>query len=213
MSVKVGSNMICVRQVVADADHKGGKGKQKGWHDMHLWPPSAIKIRVVWVWHHVVWKISTNILGNLLPSSSGYHLIVYLFIFINRKHVRRVKLCASSVLITGLPSTLSQAKWLTKTLRPGSRVGADPDLVKYSIWKPLQTDLEAGGLFLVPVTTNLIDLIWEDRPPVPCNVIQPLPVKYTGRREWFTSLCQLLHPYSVVNDVEVFQMSITKDHC
>lgn len=81
----------------------------------------------------------------------------------------------------GLPNTPSQGKWLTKTLLPGSRVGADPNLVKYSIWKPLQTDLEAGGLFLVPVTTNLIDLIWEDRPFIPCNVIQPLPVKYTGK--------------------------------
>jgi hypothetical protein len=152
-------------------------------------------------------------LGNLLPFSSGYHLIVYVFIFIKGKLVHQVKLCASWALITGLPSTPSQAKWLTKTLRPGSRVGADPNLVKYSIWKPLQTDLEAGGLFLVPVTTNLIDVIWEDRPSVPCNVIQPLPEKYTGRREWFTSLYQLLHPYSVVNDVEIFQMSITKVHC
>jgi len=133
--------------------------------------------------------------------------------FIKSKHVHQVKLCASWVLITGLPSTPSQGKWLTKTLRPGSRVGADPNLVKYSIWKPLQTDLEAGGLFLVPVTTNLIDIIWEDRPSVPCNVIQPLPVKYTGKREWFTSLYQLLHPNSVVNDVEIFQMSITEVHC
>jgi len=186
--------MIHVRQAVADADHKGGKGtgkgeEQKGWHDMHLWPPSAIKTTVVWVWHHVVWKISTNVLGNLLPSSSGYHdstLHLILYVFIKNKHVHQVKLCAFWVPIAGLPSTPSQAKWLTKTLRPGSRVGADPNLVKYSIWKPLQTDLEAGGLFLIPVTTNLIDLIWEDRPSVPCNVIQPLPVKYTGRRERFT---------------------------
>jgi hypothetical protein len=82
---------------------------------------------------------------------------------------------------------------LIKALRPGSRVGADPNLVQYSIWKPLQTDLEAGGLFLVPITTNLIDLMWEDKPPVPCNVIEPLSVKYTGNKECFTSLYQLLN--------------------
>jgi hypothetical protein len=154
---------------------------------MHLWAPSATKITVLWVRHHVVWKVGTKVLGNLLLSpgyhDSTLHLIVCVFIFIKRKHVHQVKLCASWVLITGLPNTPSQAKWLTKTLRPGSRVGADPNLVKYSVWKPLQTDLEAGGLFLIPVTTNLIDLIWEDRPSVPCNIIQPLPVKYTGRRE------------------------------
>lgn len=126
--------------------------------------------------------------------------------------MHQVKLCASWVLITGLPSTPSQAKWLTKTLRPGSRVGADPNLVEYSIWKRLQTHLETEGLFLVPIAANLIDLIWEDKPSVPCNVIQPLPVKYTGRRELFTSLYQLLHPCSIVNDVEIFQISMRKFH-
>lgn len=81
----------------------------------------------------------------------------------------------------GLPSTPTQAVWLTKNLPPGSRVGTDPNLVSYSIWKPLVTQLEAAGLSLVPITTNLIDVIWEDRPTPPCNTIQPLSVKYTGK--------------------------------
>jgi Xaa-Pro aminopeptidase len=88
----------------------------------------------------------------------------------------------SNVNITGIPSTPTQATWLIKTLPPGSRVGADPNLVMYSTWKPLQTDLEAAGIFLVPIATNLIDLIWDNKPAVPCNTIHPLSIKYTG--EW-----------------------------
>lgn len=81
----------------------------------------------------------------------------------------------------GLPSTPTQAVWLAKRLQSGSRVGADPNLVSYSTWKPLLTHLEAAGISLVPITTNLIDVIWEDRPTPPCNTIQPLSVKYTGK--------------------------------
>lgn len=81
----------------------------------------------------------------------------------------------------GIPSTPTQSAWLIRTLPPGSRVGADPNLVMYSTWKPLQTDLEAAGLFLVPIATNLVDLIWDNKPSAPCSTIHPLPVKYTGK--------------------------------
>jgi Xaa-Pro aminopeptidase len=82
--------------------------------------------------------------------------------------------------LPGIPGTPTHATWLIKTLPPGSRVGTDPNLVTYSMWRPLQTDLEAAGLFLVPIATNLIDLIWDDKPAAPCSTIQPLSVKYTG---------------------------------
>jgi Xaa-Pro aminopeptidase len=73
-------------------------------------------------------------------------------------------------------------------LPSGSHVGADPNLILYGTWKSLQTQLEAAGLSLVPVTPNLIDIIWEDRPPAPCNIIQPLSVKYTGKNYQFSHL-------------------------
>lgn len=44
----------------------------------------------------------------------------------------------------------------------------------------MQTQLEASGMMLVPVQTNLIDVIWDDRPAPPCNIIQPHALKYSG---------------------------------
>lgn len=77
--------------------------------------------------------------------------------------------------------TPSESAWLSKVLPSGSRVGVDPQLMSYDSWHPMQTLLEASGMFLVPVQTNLIDVLWEDRPAPPCNLIQPHPLKYSGR--------------------------------
>lgn len=70
--------------------------------------------------------------------------------------------------------------WLSKILPPKSFVGADPNVVTYSSWTPLKTQLEQSGHELVPVKTNLIDLIWTDKPKRPCNPIEPLPFNYSG---------------------------------
>ncbi|KAK7869696.1 hypothetical protein R5R35_011768 [Gryllus longicercus] len=81
----------------------------------------------------------------------------------------------------GVPSTPSQESWLSNNLPLGSRVGVDPTLISFSSWKPLQVALEAAGHSLVPVTTNLVDLLWDDKPPPPNNVVEPLTLKYTGK--------------------------------
>lgn len=78
------------------------------------------------------------------------------------------------------PGTPTESVWLSKVLPAGSRVGVDPQLMSYDSWHPMQTQLEASGMSLVPVHTNLIDAIWEDRPAPPCNVIHPHPFKYSG---------------------------------
>lgn len=52
--------------------------------------------------------------------------------------------------------------------------------MSYDSWHPMQTQLEASGMMLVPVQTNLIDVIWDDRPAPPCNIIQPHALKYSG---------------------------------
>ncbi|XP_067012527.2 xaa-Pro aminopeptidase ApepP isoform X2 [Anabrus simplex] len=81
----------------------------------------------------------------------------------------------------GVPTTPTQEAWLSKTLPSGSRVGVDPALISYSVWKPMQTQLEDAGHHLVPVETNLVDLIWEDQPQRPVCAVNPLSVKYTGK--------------------------------
>uniref|UniRef100_A0A1B6E280 Xaa-Pro aminopeptidase 1 n=1 Tax=Clastoptera arizonana TaxID=38151 RepID=A0A1B6E280_9HEMI len=81
----------------------------------------------------------------------------------------------------GVSTTPTQSDWLIKTLPAGSRVGVDPMYLSYREWTKLNTDLDAASHSLVPVTTNLIDLIWDDRPQTPNFCINPLPLKYTGR--------------------------------
>lgn len=86
----------------------------------------------------------------------------------------------SALLSIDDPGTPTESVWLSKVLPAGSRVGVDPQLMSYDSWHPMQTQLEASGMSLVPVHTNLIDAIWEDRPAPPCNVIHPHPFKYSG---------------------------------
>ncbi|PSN40454.1 Xaa-Pro aminopeptidase 1 [Blattella germanica] len=81
----------------------------------------------------------------------------------------------------GIPTTLTQGAWLVKNLPSGSRIGTDPNLIPYHTWTTLQTELTSGNHTLVPINTNLIDLIWEDKPSAPCNPVMPLSVKYTGK--------------------------------
>ncbi|XP_072376847.1 xaa-Pro aminopeptidase ApepP [Diabrotica undecimpunctata] len=81
----------------------------------------------------------------------------------------------------GLPTTLTQGDWLSKNLIQGSRVGVDPQVYSYSKFNPLQSKLESSGHQLVPITTNLIELIWSDRPARPTNPIKPLARNYTGK--------------------------------
>lgn len=69
---------------------------------------------------------------------------------------------------------------MSKVLPAKSFVGADPNVVTYHSWMPLKAQLEQAGHELVPVQTNLIDLVWTDKPKRPSNPIEPLPVKYSG---------------------------------
>ncbi|XP_053678309.1 xaa-Pro aminopeptidase ApepP [Anopheles nili] len=80
----------------------------------------------------------------------------------------------------GLPTTPSIDAWLAKTLQPGSRVGVDANLITAAAWNPLQSSLKTAGCTLLPVTPNLIDLLWKDQPPVPHNPLLPLATTFTG---------------------------------
>ncbi|KAG7154775.1 Xaa-Pro aminopeptidase 1-like 2 [Homarus americanus] len=80
----------------------------------------------------------------------------------------------------GLPKTPSEAKWLNKTLDVGSVVGVDPYLLESEWWRDFARELQGGGHSIIPVPENLIDIIWNERPPRPAKSVVPLEVKYTG---------------------------------
>lgn len=81
-----------------------------------------------------------------------------------------------------LPGGETQQGWLSKVLPPASRIGVDPFLISYSGWKKLSDSLASnGGHVLVPCQENLIDLIWDDKPQLPCHSIVPLDTRYTGK--------------------------------
>lgn len=81
----------------------------------------------------------------------------------------------------GLVTTPTEGVWLSQNLPKGSRIGVDPKCISCSIWQNLHQDLDAKGLSLVPVPSNLIDEVWENKPEPVLNPIKPLDLKYTGK--------------------------------
>ncbi|KAK7498449.1 hypothetical protein BaRGS_00010403 [Batillaria attramentaria] len=81
----------------------------------------------------------------------------------------------------GLPDTPTMATWLNNVLPVGSQVGCDPTLLSVDTWKPLSRDLKSNGHSLVPVSQNLIDLVWTDRPSPPSSSLLILSLQYTGK--------------------------------
>ncbi|KAM8924169.1 xaa-Pro aminopeptidase 1 [Pelodytes ibericus] len=88
--------------------------------------------------------------------------------------------CNWTLMKMGLKDTPSQEDWLLNVLPEGSRVGVDPFIIQTDQWKSMSLALKNAGHSLVPVQENLIDVIWADRPPRPCQPLITLGLKYTG---------------------------------
>lgn len=82
-----------------------------------------------------------------------------------------------------LPDTPSFGEWLNKNLPQQSVVGADPTTISNCAWETLEKDLKNGGNQLVPVTLNLVDFVWEDRPRSPDANISVHELQFSGK-EW-----------------------------
>ncbi|XP_017791834.1 PREDICTED: xaa-Pro aminopeptidase 1 isoform X2 [Habropoda laboriosa] len=81
----------------------------------------------------------------------------------------------------GLLDTPTRAAWLVANLPPQSTVGADSNLMSYTEWAVLHTNLTAAGHCLVPLEENLIDKVWGDEQPAPtANVVLPQPMQFSG---------------------------------
>ncbi|EDS27496.1 xaa-Pro aminopeptidase 1 [Culex quinquefasciatus] len=80
----------------------------------------------------------------------------------------------------GQPTTPSIDAWLARVLQPGSKVGVDANLISTRAWNPLNTSLKSAGCSLLPISPNLIDLVWADQPAAPQASIIPLELEFTG---------------------------------
>ncbi|WWD06105.1 hypothetical protein V865_004190 [Kwoniella europaea PYCC6329] len=86
---------------------------------------------------------------------------------------------------SGLPEIPTWGAWLKSDLPPSSRMGIDPTLIPQSESTNLSSSLTASptNSSLVPITENLIDIIWSEeqpKPSRPTNEIFHLSTQYTG---------------------------------
>jgi Xaa-Pro aminopeptidase len=72
------------------------------------------------------------------------------------------------------------AAWLRRMLSPGDRVGYDPRIHTPTSLAGLRTAVETARAALTPVETNLVDLVWPDRPPEPATPVELYPEALAG---------------------------------
>jgi len=73
------------------------------------------------------------------------------------------------------------SSWIAENLTKGASVGYDPSLHTIREIERLTETLSKSGIKLVPVETNPIDVLWQDRPKPPSAQIVPHGLEYAGR--------------------------------
>jgi Xaa-Pro aminopeptidase len=71
--------------------------------------------------------------------------------------------------------------WLEENAEKGSRIGYDPWLHSVANIERLKKSLIKAGAEAVPVARNLVDLVWNDRPPPPAAPVYPYEISYAGK--------------------------------
>jgi Xaa-Pro aminopeptidase len=80
----------------------------------------------------------------------------------------------------GLPGVPSWQEWAARNLKPGEILGLDPQLISLRDYAKLKKELAAKSVRLRPVTANLVDVIWRDRPAASAGPVIVLAEKYAG---------------------------------
>jgi Xaa-Pro aminopeptidase len=80
----------------------------------------------------------------------------------------------------GLPGVPSWKDWAARSLKPGEALGLDPRLISYQEYMTLEKTLARRSVRLRPLAANLIDRIWQDRPPAPAGKLMVLEERYAG---------------------------------
>lgn len=80
----------------------------------------------------------------------------------------------------GQPGVPGSTEWLVRQLKPGDKVGIDPQVFSHREASELKQQLEERGLALQPLEENLVDAIWDDRPAIPDAPAVPHPLQFAG---------------------------------
>lgn len=81
----------------------------------------------------------------------------------------------------GLPDVPTWQEFLSKNLEFSTQIGIDATLISAVDADAIKTALASRQSTLVSVETNLVDAIWNDRPPRPDNPVFHLDEKYSGK--------------------------------
>lgn len=81
----------------------------------------------------------------------------------------------------GSVSKTSVAKWLVEHARVGDVIGYDPWLMTVRQVEQLQRALEEEEIELLPVKSNPVDAVWDDKPPFPKAGAEIFPKEYAGQ--------------------------------
>jgi Xaa-Pro aminopeptidase len=93
-----------------------------------------------------------------------------------------------------VPDAIPVHEWLAENLPPGSRVGIDPNCLPLSVFRMFQPAFYEKKIELVPFP-DMVDNLWENRPPLPVSPVYELDVSITGksRHEKRTMISNMLN--------------------
>uniref|UniRef100_A0A182N8Z9 Aminopeptidase P N-terminal domain-containing protein n=1 Tax=Anopheles dirus TaxID=7168 RepID=A0A182N8Z9_9DIPT len=82
----------------------------------------------------------------------------------------------------GLIGVPSRDEWLLTNLSPGAQVGTDPFLIASTEFERLGGVLGRQGYRMITLERNLVDIVWNNRPPQTSEDLLPLALAYSGQR-------------------------------
>jgi Xaa-Pro aminopeptidase len=103
-------------------------------------------------------------------------------LFVDGRYILQARTQVDPALFEVLQTPEAKASsWIAEKLGKGGSVGYDPSLHTVKEIERLTETLAKSGIKLVPVETNLIDAIWQDRPKPAATAVVPHGLEYAGR--------------------------------
>jgi Xaa-Pro aminopeptidase len=103
-------------------------------------------------------------------------------LFVDGRYILQARAQADPTLFEVLQTPEAKpSSWIAEKLNKGASVGYDPSLHTIKEIERLTEVLSRSGIKLVPVETNPIDALWEDRPKPSAAPVIPHGLEYSGR--------------------------------